>query len=180
MEALLRLKDAGKIRAIGVSNFDTDMIRLCQNRGPVDSVQPKYNALQREPEASLLPFCVEQHIGVLAYSPIAQGLLTGKVSADRTFPEGDIRNKNPLYKPENRARILAMLQRVEPLAQDLGVTLGQLYTAWLVHQPGITTALVGARNEAQVQENARAGSITLHEADLAFIREDAEALGDLA
>lgn len=180
MEALLRLKDAGKIRAIGVSNFDTDMIRLCQNRGPVDSVQPKYNALQREPEASLLPFCVEQHIGVLAYSPIAQGLLTGKVSADRTFPEGDIRNKNPLYKPENRARILAMLQRVEPLAQDLGVTLGQLYTAWLVHQPGIATALVGARNEAQVQENARAGSITLHEADLTFIREEAEALGELA
>jgi aryl-alcohol dehydrogenase-like predicted oxidoreductase len=179
MEALIRLKDAGKIRAIGVSNFDTAMIRLCQTKGPVDSVQPKYNALQRDAEAELLPFCLEQHIGVLAYSPIAQGLLTGKVTAERTFPEGDIRNKNPLYKPENRAKIIEMLGRVEPLAKDLGVTLGQLYTAWLVHQPGVTTALVGARNEAQAQENARAGSLVLGDAALAFIREQAEALGEI-
>ena len=179
METLLRLKDAGKIRAIGVSNFDPALIRLCQIRGRVDSVQPRYNALQREPEAELLPFCLEQHIGVLAYSPIAQGLLTGKVSAGRTFPEGDIRNKNPLYRPENRAKVIEMLGRVEPLANDLGVTLGQLYTAWLVHQPGITTALVGARTEAQVHENARAGSLVLGDAALAFIREQAESLGAL-
>lgn len=179
MEALLSLKAAGKIRAIGVSNFDTAMIRRCQTKGIVDSVQPKYNALQRDPEAELLPFCVEQHIGVLAYSPVAQGLLTGKVSAERTFPEGDIRNKNPLYTPANRQRIIDMLGRVEPLARDLGVTLGQLYTAWLIHQPGITTALVGARNEAQVHENARAGSLELDETTLAFIREQAEGLGAL-
>lgn len=179
MAALLRLKESGKIRAIGVSNFDTAMIRLCQTKGTVDSVQPKYNALQRDPEAELLPFCVAQHIGVLAYSPIAQGLLTGKVSAERTFPDGDIRNKNPLYSPANRQRIIDMLGRVEPLARDLGVTLGQLYTAWLVHQPGVTTALVGARNEAQVLENARAGSLELNEAALAFIREEAEGLGAL-
>lgn len=179
MAALLRLKESGKIRAIGVSNFDTAMIRLCQTKGTVDSVQPKYNALQRDPEAELLPFCVAQHIGVLAYSPIAQGLLTGKVSAERTFPDGDIRNKNPLYSPANRQRIIDMLSRVEPLARDLGVTLGQLYTAWLVHQPGVTTALVGARNEAQVLENARAGSLELNEAALAFIRKEAEGLGAL-
>lgn len=179
MDVLLRLKDSGKIRAIGVSNFDPDMIRLCQTKGRVDSVQPRYNALQRDAEATLLPFCLQEHIGVLAYSPIAQGLLTGKVTADRTFPEGDIRNKNPLYKPENRARIIQMLQRVEPLAEELGVTLGQLYTAWLVQQPGITTALVGARNEAQVQENARAGTLVLDDSSLALIRHEVEALGEL-
>lgn len=180
MDTLIRLKEAGKIRAIGVSNFDTTMIRLCQTKGRVDSVQPKYNALQRDVEAELLPFCREQHIGMLAYSPIAQGLLTGKVSAARTFPQGDIRNKNPLYTPENRARIIEMLERVEPLAQDLGVTLGQLYTAWLVHQPGVTTALVGARNEAQARENAKAGALVLDDTALAFIREEAEALGALS
>jgi aryl-alcohol dehydrogenase-like predicted oxidoreductase len=72
-----------------------------------------------------------------------------------------------------------MLGRVEPLAKDLGVTLGQLYTAWLVHQPGVTTALVGARTEAQVHENARAGSLVLSDAAISFIREQAEALGEL-
>lgn len=180
MAALERLREQGKIRAIGVSNFDPDMIRLCQTRGRVDSVQPRYNALQRDAEAALLPFCREQGIGVLAYSPIAQGLLTGKVSADRTFPEGDIRNRNPLFTPENRAKVLAMLERVAPVAADLGVTLGQLFTAWLVHQPGVTTALVGARNEAQVIENAAAGALALDAETVALLRAEVEALGVLA
>lgn len=179
MDALLRLKEAGKIRAIGVSNFDTDMIWLCQTRGPVDSVQPRYNALQRDPEAALLPFCREHHIGVLAYSPIAQGLLTGAVTMERTFPEGDIRNKNPLFKPGNRKKVIDMLGRVAPLARDHDLTLGQLFTAWLVHQPGVTTALVGARNRAQVEENARAGAANLDEETLTRIRQEVEGLGAL-
>lgn len=179
MDTLLRLKEAGKIRAIGVSNFDTDMIRLCQTKGRVDSVQPRYNALQREPEADLLPFCVEQQIGVLAYSPIAQGLLTGKVTMERTFPDGDVRNRNALFQPENRRKILDMLQRVEPLARDHHLTLGQLFTAWLVHQPAVTTALVGARNPEQVLENAKAGEATLSDETLALIRSELESLGAL-
>lgn len=180
MDALLRLKEAGKIRAIGVSNFGVDLIRKCQARGRVDSVQPKYNALQRDVEDELLPFCVEQRIGVLAYSPIAQGLLTGKVTMDRTFPEGDVRNKNPLFAPENRREVLAMLERVKPIARDLGLTLGQMFTAWLVHQPGVTTALVGARTPAQAKENAGAGVAVLDAGVLATIRREVEALGALA
>ena len=176
METLLSLKDAGKIRAIGVSNFDTDMIALCQTKGPVDSVQPRYNALQRDPEVTLLPYCVEQGIGVLAYSPIAQGLLTGKVGMDRTFPEGDIRNQNPLYSAENRRAVLAMLERVRPIADGYNITLGQLFTAWVTHQPGLTTALVGVRNPDQARENAVAGAVTLREADVAAIRKEVEAL----
>ena len=179
MDALLRLKEAGKIRAIGVSNFDTDMIRLCQTRGTVDSVQPRYNALQREPESQLLPFCREHHIGVLAYSPIAQGLLTGKVTMDRTFPEGDVRNRNILFSPENRQKVIEMLRRLKPAASDCGLTLGQFFTAWLVHQPGVTTALVGARNAAQVRENAGAGAAVLPPEIIDRVRREVEALGDL-
>lgn len=176
MATLLKLKDAGKIRAIGVSNFDTDMIRLCQTKGQVDSIQPRYNALQREPEASLLPYCLEHQIGVLAYSPIAQGLLTGKVGMDRTFPEGDIRNRNALFNLENRRAVLDMLDRVTPMAEGYGITLGQLFTAWLIHQPGVTTALVGARNARQARENAVAGTVELREEDVAAIRREVEGL----
>jgi methylglyoxal reductase len=179
MAVLVKLQEQGKIRAIGVSNFDPDMIRLCQTRGRVDSVQPRYNALQRDPEAALLPFCREHHIGVLAYSPIAQGLLTGKVTMDRSFPEGDVRNRNALFAPENRRKVLDMLDRVKPVAADYGLTLGQLFTAWLVHQPGVTTALVGARTPAQVAENAKAGNVTLDDATLTLIRREVEALGTL-
>ena len=176
MATLIGLKDAGKIRAIGVSNFDTEMISLCQTKGRVDSIQPKYNALQREVEADLLPYAVSHKIGVLAYSPIAQGLLTGKVGMDRTFPEDDIRNRNPLFAAENRRKVLEMLDRVQPIAEGYGITLGQLFTAWLTHQPGVTTALVGARNPNQVRENAVAGTVALRDADVATIRGEVEAL----
>jgi len=176
MAALVKLKEAGKIRAIGVSNFDTAMIALCQTRGTVDCVQPRYNALQREPEAELIPYCLEHQIGLLAYSPIAQGLLTGKVSADRTFPEGDIRNRNPLFGPENRRAVLDMLDRVQPIADGYAITLGQLFTAWAIAQPGVTTALVGARNPEQARENAVAGSVSLRDGDIAAIRNEVESL----
>jgi len=179
MDVLLRLKDAGKIRAIGVSNFDTDMIALCQTRGPIDSVQPRYNALQRDPEAQLLPFCLEHQIGVLAYSPIAQGLLTGKVTMERTFPEGDVRNRNVLFSPDNRRKVIDMLDRVKPMARDHGLTLGQFFTAWLVHQPAVTTALVGARTPAQVEENAKAGAAVLSQDTLDEVRREVESLGTL-
>lgn len=179
MATLLDLQSAGKIRAIGVSNFDTDMIALCQTKGRVDSVQPRYNALQRDPEESLLPYCLEHQIGVLAYSPIAQGLLTGKVTMERTFPEGDIRNKNPLFNSDNRQKVLDMLGRVEPVAKDHDLTLGQLFTAWLIHQPAVTTALVGARTPEQVAENAKAGAAVLTEEVVALLRREVEALGPL-
>lgn len=176
MATLLKLKEQGKIRAIGVSNFDTEMIALCQTKGTVDSVQPRYNALQRDPEESLLPYCREHTIGVLAYSPIAQGLLTGKVGMDRTFPEGDIRNRNPLFVAENRRKVIDMLERVRPVAEGHHITLGQLFTAWVTHQPGITTALVGARNPEQAQENAVAGSVTLTDEEVATIWAEVEGL----
>jgi methylglyoxal reductase len=176
MDALLKLKEAGKIRAIGVSNFSVDMMKKCMAKGELASDQPKYNALDRGIEEGVLPFCHENGIGVLAYSPIAQGLLTGKVTMDREFAEGDHRRNSPLFSRENRRKILDMLETVKPAADRHDATLAQLFLAWTVAQPGLTAALAGARNEKQAQENAAAGDITLTADECRFIREQVEAV----
>lgn len=179
MGALLDLKREGKIRAIGVSNFTVDMMRTCLKTGVIDSDQPKYNALERSVEAEILPFCRENNISLLAYSPIAQGLLTGKITLDRVFPEGDVRRDRPLYSRANREKVLAMLEQVQPIADAHEATLGQIFIAWMIAQPGVTSALVGARNERQVAENVRAGDIHLAGEEVQTIRRLVEGLGAL-
>ena len=179
METLLALQQEGKIRAIGVSNFTPEMMQQCQDRIRLASDQPKYNALEREAERDVLPFCREHGVGVLAYSPIAQGLLTGKVTEDREFPEGDVRRGKAMFRQENRRRVLAMLEKVRPIADTHGVTFAQVFIAWTLAQPGITTALVGARNERQVEENAKAGDLALTPEEVRTIRGLAETLGVL-
>ncbi len=170
MGALLDLQIQGKVRAIGVSNFTADMMRQCLQTGQIASDQPPYSALTRGAEAEVLPFCRANGIGVLAYSPLAQGLLTGKVPVDRVFPENDLRSKKPLFTRENRVKVAEMLEKVKPIAEAHNATLGQVFLAWTVAQPGMTTALAGARNEAQVIENAGAGDLELSDGELATIR----------
>ncbi len=179
MEALLSLQHEGKIREIGVSNFTPDLMRGCMKKGRIASNQPKYNALERDIEKDVLPFCRVNDIGILAYSPLAQGLLTGKVGPDRVFPENDLRSNKAMFSPENRRRVLDMLETARPVAEKYDATFGQLFLAWTVAQPGVTTALAGARNEAQVEENAHAGDIRLSEEDIAAIRKLVEGLGAL-
>jgi len=179
MEALLSLQHEGKIREIGVSNFTPDLMRQCMKKGRIASNQPKYNALERDIEKEVLPFCRVNDIGILAYSPLAQGLLTGKVGPDRVFPENDLRSNKAMFSPENRRRVLDMLETARPVAEKYDATFGQLFLAWTVAQPGVTTALAGARNEAQVEENAHAGDIRLSEEDIAAIRRLVEGLGAL-
>jgi aryl-alcohol dehydrogenase-like predicted oxidoreductase len=180
MDALLSLQQEGKIRAIGVSNFTPELMRIGMAKGVIASNQPKYNALQRDIEADVLPFCLENNIGVLAYSPIAQGLLTGTVSEDRLFPEGDGRRNSRFFTPENRRRVLDMLDQVRPIAEAHEATLGQLFIAWVNAQPGVTSALVGARNETQVDENAKAGDIELLASEVIEIEKHLAALSSLA
>ena len=179
MGALLELKREGKIRAIGVSNFTAAMMRECLKSGAIDSDQPKYNALERTVEREILPFCRENGISLLAYSPIAQGMLTGKITLDREFPAGDLRRDRPLYARANRVKVLAMLDKVKPIAEAHGATLSQVFIAWLVAQPGVTSALVGARNERQVEENAQAGELRLESGEIQGIRNLVEELGAL-
>lgn len=177
MDALVTLKEQGKIRAIGVSNFTAEMMAECLRHGPLASDQPKYSLLAREIEADVLPFCRQHGIGVIVYSPLEQGLLTGKVTMDRAFAEGDYRAGRPWFQPANRRRVLDALEKVKPIAAAHRATLGQVAIAWTIAQPGITAAIVGARTPEQVRENAQAASLRLSADELQAIRQAFEDLG---
>lgn len=161
MGALMDLKREGKIRAIGVSNASSRQMDQYRRVGPLDSDQEKYSMLARDIERDQLPYCREHGIAVLAYSPLGQGLLTGKIGPERTFAEGDLRNRHPLFTVENRQRIAQLLDRIRPIAETRRLTLAQLVVAWTYHQPGLTHVLCGARTAEQVQENAGAGDVQL-------------------
>ncbi len=169
MAALLALKHEGKIRAIGVSNIEPEQLREYESVGAVDAVQEKYSMLDRGQEQKLLPWCRKQSIAFLAYSPIAQGLLTGKLGPERIFAEGDLRAQRERFSVENRRRIQQMLDAYRSVTDAHGVTPAQLAIAWALHQPGCTHALVGARNPAQAIENAAAGELLLADEELALI-----------
>ena len=176
MATLLELKKEGKIRAIGVSNATIAQMDEYRTGGPLDADQEKYSMLDRELEIEHLPYCKKNNIAVLAYSPLAQGLLTGKVSVERELAEDDLRAMNPRFSPAGRKRILAFLEEIRPVADAHEITLAQLTIAWTLAQPGLTHALVGARNPQQALENAAAGDVVLDESDVAAV---AEALSKL-
>ena len=167
MAQLMKLKEEGKIRAIGVSNATVAQINDYRMAGPVDTDQERYSMLDRVHDKDLLPFCAEENIAFLAYSPLGQGLLTGRIGPDRKFAKGDQRNNNPRFSVEGRAKIAAMLERFRPVADRHHATLGQLVVAWTLSQHGCTHALCGARTPEQAVENAGAGSIKLTQDDLA-------------
>lgn len=170
MAELLALKQEGKIRAIGISNASVETLREYQQVGPVDADQEKYNMLDRDQEQVMLPVCQREAIAFLAYSPIAQGLLTGKIGPKRQFEKGDVRAGAARFSQENRQRVQEMLGTFKPLAEARGLTLGQLAIAWTVHQPGCSHALVGARTPQQAKENAAAGAVSLSTDELQTMR----------
>ena len=120
-------------------------------------------------EETLLPYCKENGLGLLAYSPLAQGLVTGKIGVDRVFPKSDLRSEGKEFSRENRIKVAAMLEQFKPVAAAHNCTLAQLAIAWTLHQPGCSHPLVGARNPAQVAENAAAGDIDLTGEELQVI-----------
>ena len=166
METLLRLKEEGKIRAIGCCNADLNQIRHYDATGELDSDQELYSILDRGPEKEILPYTSQQNIAFLAYSSLGQGLLTGKIGPERVFNNGDQRNLKPRFSVKNRQRVQKMLESFRPVAEKHGVSLGQLAIGWTVSQKGCTHALVGARSATQVQENIAGGTITLDGEDL--------------
>lgn len=178
MECLMKLKEEGKIRAIGVSNVDVSQIKEYQVAGVLDTVQPRYSMLDRKIEQDLLPYCLEHNISSLAYSPLEQGLLTGKIGMDRTLKEGEARNSIPWFKPENRQKVLDMLAGWKDLTEKYNCNLAQLVIAWTVAQPGITFALCGARKVEHSTQNAVAGDLELDQQDIQRMRNDVEALGE--
>ena len=177
MGALNDLKEKGKIRSIGVSNFSRPQLQEAVEYGQIDSLQPPYSLFWRHFEKDAMSFCAENNITVLAYSPMAQGLLTGRFGPDHTFKKGDIRAKNKLFQPDNYARVQEALSKLRPLAEKKGVSLGQLALSWITSHPG-TCAIAGARNAEQASENARAGALSLSDDELSRIDEIGRSVTD--
>lgn len=169
MGALLELKQEGKIRSIGVSNATIEQMDEYRLGGSLDADQEKYSMLDRKLDEVQLPYCERNNIAGLAYSPLAQGLLTGKMAPNRELSEGDLRAADPRFSVENRTRILAFLETIRPIANEHGATFGQLALAWAIARPGMTYALAGARNGGQVDENAGAADIDLSAAEMTSI-----------
>jgi aryl-alcohol dehydrogenase-like predicted oxidoreductase len=174
MALLLEFKRQGKIRAIGACNAKIPDLERYSAKGPFDADQERYSMLDRDLEKGQLEFTRKKNIAVLAYSPLHHGLLTGKVTPDRKFNDGDLRVGHPSFTPENLKKVGGILDRLKPIAARRGITLGQLSVAWALAQPGLTHALVGARDPKQAIENARAGDVVLTSDELGEI---ARALG---
>ncbi len=168
MRAMTDLKQQGKIRAIGVSNFSREQLAEASQYGQIDSLQPPYSLFWRQAEKELMPYCVKNDITILAYSPLAQGLLTGKFGRGHQFKEGDIRAKNKLFQGENYERAQQALDKLRPIAERHQCSLAQLAIAWLIAQPKVC-AIVGARNQEQAVQNAHAAEVILTNDDLAAI-----------
>ncbi len=177
MGVLVKLKEQGKIRQIGVSNYSAAQLTEALQFAPVVSNQIKYSLIARKVEADLMPTCREKNVGVICYSPMAMGLLTGKVTPGRQFAKTDIRSHDKWFSETNRRRVLDALESVRPIAEAHEATFAQLAVAWVLAQPGVTTALVGARNAEQTIENAAAGAIRLSEDQANTLRKTFESLG---
>jgi myo-inositol catabolism protein IolS len=169
MEELERMRAEGKIRAIGVSNFTPPEMDEARQYGRIDVLQPPYNMFWRFIERAELPYCQAHGIGIMTYSSLAQGLLTGTLRRDTRFAEGDNRPSTVLFQPEYYGRCLDAVDRMRPIAEKYGKSLAQLAIAWVISRPGVTTALLGARTVREIEENAGGVGWTMDEADRAFI-----------
>ncbi len=169
MNTLMQLKKEGKIRAIGVCNASVEEMEEYEKYGRLDSDQESYSMLDRRREKDNLPYCLKNNIAFLAYSPLARGLLTGKLTPDRKFNDGDHRKDDKRFSVENREKVVKMLEAFTPIADSYGVTISQLVIAWTLAQPGVTHVLCGSRNRTQVEENVGAADICLSEEDISKI-----------
>lgn len=171
MGELLRLRQEGKLRAIGVSNYSAEQVREAARAlgdVPLASVQAEYSLLRRGVEREVMGVVEELGVGFLAYSPLLHGLLAGRMAArHRPLPLGDHRRWDPAFHPVNVARIeRARLEALEPLARRHGVTTAQVALAWLLHRPGVSAVVVGGSSAAQVRANARAAELVLRAGEL--------------
>lgn len=161
--AVAELIAAGKIRYAGVSNFSLEQLKRVQPIHPVTSLQPPYSMLRREVEEEILPYCRENQIGVVAYSPMQAGLLTGKFSKERVenLPPNDWRKANPFFTSPQLETNLSIIEQLRPIAEQMDITLSQLALAWVLRREEMTAAIVGARRPEQILETVKAGEIEI-------------------
>ena len=169
--ALAELVEQGKVRHIGVSNFSVQQMKRIQSIHPIASLQPPYSMLARGVEEEILDYCGQQRIGVIAYSPMSRGLLTGAFSKQRAAALGDDdhRSRDPLFQPPQLDVNLSLVESLRPIAENSGRSLAELAVAWVLRRPEVTAAIVGARRPEQIEATAAAGDWVLSDEDIAAI-----------
>jgi aryl-alcohol dehydrogenase-like predicted oxidoreductase len=170
-QTLVDLKAQGKVRHIGVSNHSVSQLQRLQAIHPVLSLQPPYSMLARDVESQILPFCAQQHIGVICYSPMGKGLLTGSFTRERaeSLSEKDHRSRDPRFQPPQLQINLEFVGRLNDIAVGQGWSLTDLAIAWTLRRPELTSAIVGARSPQQIRQTATAGDCTLSAGAVASI-----------
>ncbi|MBN3885983.1 aldo/keto reductase [Nostoc sp.] len=175
---LAKLKDEGKVRYIGVSNFNVEQLKRIQEIAPVTSLQPPYSLVKRDVDKEILPFCKENNIGVIVYSPMQSGLLTGKMTPERVanFPDDDWRKKSDEFQEPRLSRNLKLVEVLQRIGQQYDRSPGEVAIAWTLNNPAVTAAIVGGRNSKQVEGIIGAGEFRLNQQELdeigTFLREN--------
>lgn len=172
-ETLARFQEQGKVRYIGVSNFNVEQMKRVQKIAPITSLQPPYSLVNRNIEAEILPFCQANNIGVINYSPMVSGLLTGKMTAERiqSLPEDDWRRRSPNFNEPKLSRNLKLVELLREIGNQHNVEPGVVAIAWTLHHPAITAAIVGARRPDQVDGILPAATFRLSENEIARLQE---------
>jgi len=170
-QTLAALKKEGKVRWIGVSNFNVAQIQRAEKIAPVTSLQPPYSIIRRKIEEETLPYCEKRGIGVIVYSPMASGLLTGAMTRERAaaLPADDFRSRNPEFSEPRLSKNLELVERLRQVGARHGRTPGEVAIAWTLRHPAITGAIVGARNAKQAEGVMRAGDLKLTRDEIAEI-----------
>ena len=165
---MAQLQGQGKVRWIGVSNFNVQQLRRAQAMASVTSLQPPYSLLHREIEEQVLPYCLREGIGVIVYSPMASGLLTGAMTRERAakLPRDDWRKNHPDFTEPRLSRNLALVERLQEIARHHNRSAGEVAIAWTLHHPAVTGAIVGARNARQAEGVMRAGELRLTDGEV--------------
>ena len=168
---LADLKREGKVRWIGVSNFNVQQLRRAEAIAPVTSLQPRYSLVHREVEDEILPYCLSEGIGVIVYSPMASGLLTGAMTRERAarLPRDDWRRSHPDFTEPELSRNLLLVDRLQEIARRRNRSTGEVAIAWTLHHPAVTGAIVGARNARQAEGVMRAGELRLSDEEVTEI-----------
>lgn len=171
---LADLKREGKVRWIGVSNFNVQQLRRAQAIAPVTSLQPPYSLVHREIEDEILPYCLTQGIGLIVYSPMASGLLTGAMTRERAakLSKDDWRRNHPDFTEPNLSRNLTLVERLQTIGDRHNRSAGEVAIAWTLHNPAVTGAIVGARNASQAEGVMRAGGLRLSDEEVNDIEEN--------
>ena len=169
MGELVKHRDEGKIRYLGVSNFSAEQTEEALQYGLIHSSQPRFNMIQSEPRETLLPYCLERGIGVIPHSPLAKGFLTGKYRAGHQFPEDDERNNHPYFPAHVLKKTFAAVELLRDWSSDHGRSLAELAIAWTLANPAVTSSIVGAKTPEQARANAAAGDWELSESEMSEI-----------